>query len=453
LIARRLADERGALASALLVFAGGPVLFYAVRQPGMAHPFATLFAAWLIDAWDRSYDQPRTARTWAQLGALFGCMVLARPQLVTWGVCLAVAAVADLHAGWRRHCLPRVAMRVGLGALAALACVLPQLITWKVNYGSWAVVPQGDGFMRWDAPAWSETLFSSRNGLLPWSPLYAIALVGLFAAVRRMPRLACVMLVGIVAQAVVNGAAWDWWAGGAFGARRFDSTYVAFAFGLGVVFAAARWRRVTLWACAVGCVWLVIANVIMTAQTTPRSMRQKGGEPAGGVIEDKLGAFGAPVAWLSAATNLPARAAFAIAHDTNLAAYDRVVGVHWLAETYPALSTKAPRLVARRNVADIPAPFRGGFRDGDSLVDGTGRVLIGLNLRGPIHVGVGISAPAVGTLALTWNDELVAAREVGATEHTVTFDVERPARGTNMLGVRGPPGTRILWIELRGDGP
>jgi hypothetical protein len=130
LIARRLADERGALASALLVFAGGPVLFYAVRQPGMAHPFATLFAAWLIDAWDRSYDQPRTARTWAQLGALFGCMVLARPQLVTWGVCLAVAAVADLHAGWRRHCLPRVAMRVGLGALAALACVLPQLFSW-----------------------------------------------------------------------------------------------------------------------------------------------------------------------------------------------------------------------------------------------------------------------------------------------------------------------------------
>ena len=436
LLARRLADERGALAAALLVFAAGPVLFYAVRQPGMAHPFATLFAAWLLDEWDRSYDEPRTLRTWAVLGALFGCMVLARPQLVTWGVCLAIAAVTDLRHGWRTSTLPRVARNLGVGVVASIACVLPQLITWKVNYGSWLVVPQGDGFMRWDAPAWSETLFSSRNGLLPWSPLYAIALVGLFAAVRRLPRLAGVMLVGIVAQAIVNGAAWDWWAGGSFGARRFDSTYIAFALGLGFVLLAARRHRAVLWVCAAACGWLALANVILTLQTTPYSMRQKGGEAASKIIDDQLGGFGTPVGWLSSLTNLPARAAFAIKHDTDLGTYDRVVGVHWLAETYPELSTKVPRVVARRNVADIPAVFRPG-----------GRVLIGLNRRGPVHVEVGVSASA--PFAIHWNGEVVASQLPG--EQTVTFDVASPVRGTNTLGVRGSPDARILWVELRTD--
>ncbi len=452
LIARRLADEHAALAAALLAFAGGPVLFYAVRQPGMAHPFATLFAAWLIDTWDRSYDQPRTARTWMQLGALFGCMVLARPQLVTWGICLVAAAGADVVAGFRARMLPRVAKDLVLGALVAIVCVLPQLVTWKVNYGSWTVVPQGPGFMRWDAPAWSETLFSSRNGLLPWSPIYAFALLGLFAAVRRLPRLVGVMLVGIVAQAVVNGAAWDWWAGGSFGARRFDSTYIAFAFGLGVVLVAARKHAVTMWTCAVACAWLAIANVIMTAQTTPHSMRQKGGEAAAAVFEDKLGAVGAPVGWLSSMTNLPARAVFSIKHDANLAAYDRVVGVHWLAETDPELSTKPPRAVARRNVADIPVAFRSGFHDSsDTLTGGSGRVMIGLNRRGAVHVELRVSVPAPGTLGLTWNGASVGARNAGAFEDTLTFDVAAPVRGTNELGIGGPPGTRILWIELRTD--
>lgn len=444
LLLRRLGDDRRALAATVLAFAGGPVLFYAVRQPHMAHPFATLFAAWLIDAWDESYDRERTLRTWIKLGVLLGCAVLARPQLATWSLCLVVAGIADLRQGIR------FAPRIAAGAAAAFVCVLPQLITWKINYGSFAVVPQGDAFMRWDAPAWSETLFSSRNGLLPWSPLFAIALVGLIAAVRRMPRLGAVLLAGIAAQAVVNGAAWDWWAGGSFGARRFDSTYIAFAFGLGFVLVASRWRAVTAWACAIACGWLAVGNVVMTAQTTPHSMRQKGGEAAADVIADKLGVFGIPIGWLSSLTNLPARAVFAIRHDTSLAAYDNVVGVHWLAETYPELSTKVPRTTARRMVADIPVVFRDGFvATSDVLASGAGRVLIGLNRRREVHVELAASCGEAGTLVLAWNGSEVARGAMGPDERAIAFDVARPERGVNELSLRGPARCRIVWIELR----
>ena len=61
--ARRPAPGAGLLA-ALLALLGGPVIYYAVRQPGYAHPFATFFIAWLVDLWDASYDRPRSARTY-----------------------------------------------------------------------------------------------------------------------------------------------------------------------------------------------------------------------------------------------------------------------------------------------------------------------------------------------------------------------------------------------------
>jgi hypothetical protein len=64
LLRRRLGSERQALIASLAAFLGGPMVYYAVRQPGYAHPFAFFFVAWLVDAWDASYDRPRTIRTW-----------------------------------------------------------------------------------------------------------------------------------------------------------------------------------------------------------------------------------------------------------------------------------------------------------------------------------------------------------------------------------------------------
>lgn len=453
LLARRLGDDRLAIAGATIALAAGPALFYAVRQPGMTHPFAMLFATWLLDAWDASYAEERTARTWAKLGALLGFTILARPQLVTWGLCLAAAGIADLWSARRTHTLPRALGRLAIGVAAMLLCLLPQLVTWKVNYGSFFVIPQGDGFMRWSETAWAETLFSSRNGLLPWSPLYVLALVGLGLAVRRASRLVIALVVGLALQAVVNGAVWDWWAGGSFGARRFDSTYLVWALGLGTLLAACRRKHLAAFvACVAVCAWLAIANVVLALGTTPHSMRMKGGEPAADVFERELGAFGAPVGWLSSLANLPARAVFAIRHDTDLGAYDRVVGSHWLGELYPELSWRTVKLLERRDVAKLPAAVRAGFRgSSDELAAGTARVLIPLNRIGPVHVRVAATATSGGTLSVAWNGRELTSAPLGPGETVVEFVATELERGVNTLTVRAPPGTRVPWIELRSD--
>ncbi len=472
-IAARRFDAPGAgLVAALCALAAGPVIYYAVRQPGYAHPFATFFVAWLVDAWDASYQRPRTARTWAALGLILGLAVLARPQLAPWAVLVLAAAVDDLaRARWR----PTAAMvgRWALGAALAACAILPQLLSWRAIYGELYVVPQGAGFMRWDAPAWSEVLFSSRNGLLPWAPLYAAGLLGAALGAVRRPRLFVPLLLGIAAQTYVNGAAWDWWGGGAFGGRRFDSIYVVIALGLTVLLAPAcaaierlqlrPWtaavRRLSL--AAVGgaivaaTLALAIGNLFVVGHYSSPSARIGGGQAAAEVLRhDIKGRLGRFVGRASSLANWPARRWFAERYRRDLDAYDQVVGVHLLGETFPGLNSTRPRTDEHLRINQLPAQLRRGFRGGGPdgaviIASGQARLFIGLNRRGGIRATLTLWHPdRDGELILRWNgDERL---RVPIPHEPTALELLAPdiARGVNLLEIDAPPGTLATTLDL-----
>jgi hypothetical protein len=427
---RRLQLTTLAIVGPVICALAGPVVYYAVRQPGYAHPMATLLAAWFVDEWDRSYDAARTQRVWLRLGALLGAAALARPQLALWGVLLVHPAVEDV----RETRDPKVALNWLTGAIAAIVVFSPQLVAWKVLYGSFYVVPQGADFMRWDAPCWSETLFSSRNGLFTWAPAYLAFAIALCALVRRMPRLVLFLVLGVALQTIANGAAWDWWAGGSFGGRRFDSTYIAFAFGAAAI---VEWiARVVPRAVERGAAWrvrgsagaalatgfvvleLVVANLHLAGQTTTTSARIGGGEAASAVLDRLGGLHGRIAALASSLSNLPARALFAWRHDVSLATYDRAVGVFVLGETYPGLNS-----FGDTKSAVLPPP-----------PGGHGRVLVGLNRTGAIDVTVQLDGP--GTVR--WN----------GTEVPAHFRTDDLRRGVNDLDIDGSC-THAIRIEVQ----
>jgi hypothetical protein len=443
-LAGRWAGAGAGYAGAVIAAAAGPLLYYAIRQPGYAHPCAALFATLLLERWDASYGAaPRSLRTWLVLGAAAGAAALARPQLAVWALLLPVAALDDVR---RRGAtgLGRLAARWAAGAAAAGLVVLPQIFAWKLLYGAWYVVPQGEGFLRWDDPAWSETLFSSRNGLFPWAPLYAPMLVGVVALARRGMRLPLALLLGLFGQALVNGAAWDWWAGGSFGGRRFDSCYAVFAVGAAVVIAAgARGLahrgavRVLTGLLLTAGALIAIATVELAARTSVNSARIAGGEAASTIWRARIGGVRGQLAGgLSSATNAPLRAAFAWRHGVGLDAYDRVVGVHVLGETYPGLNSFPDRL---RDA--IPAPGR--------LSSSSVRLLVGLNRRGTVSLRVPIQRTGEGSslVTITWNGNATATRDI-AGSGTVDLAGLTPLRGINTLEIRAPIGTVIAPIEI-----
>src|SRR5688572_28820379 len=92
--------------------------------------------------------------------------------------------------------------------------------------------------MRFGESLWANTLFSSRNVLFPYAPLWAIAMLGLIGVARRDRALAGALVATFFVAAFVNGAVVDWWAIGSMGGRRFDGLVIHASLGMAAVAAA-----------------------------------------------------------------------------------------------------------------------------------------------------------------------------------------------------------------------
>jgi len=82
----------------------------------------------------------------------------------------------------------------------ALVGLLPTFLSRMIVYGG----PFETGYLPirdflWDSPVFLELLFSSNHGLLSWTPILVLSLVGLVLFVRRVPRVGVPFLAAAVA--------------------------------------------------------------------------------------------------------------------------------------------------------------------------------------------------------------------------------------------------------------
>lgn len=465
LLVRRFGGCYGPATIALLAAAAGPVVYYAIRQPGYAHPFATFWIAWLVDHWDSSFQgecAPRSRRFWIGMGLLIGAASLARPQLVLWSVLGLYAAISDFKRA-RALKLERseVASLVGrwvLGAVLALLLVVPQLLAWKALYGSYLASPQGEGFMRWDASLWWHCLMSSRNGLLPWAPIYALGLVGVFVGLRRHARLCSALLLGLFLQAYVNGAAWDWWAGGSFGGRRFDSCFVVFALGLGVLILRPsppkkKLLSTLMRASLVGlCILLAVANLHFASTQSAPTVRIHGGQAASGILQRSSGLLGKISAWASHLANLPARSLFAWQYQVPLSAYDQVVGVHQLGELFPGLNSfKGKKSQQLKLHASHPGVVGFDMAAPATLRAPTGKahLLLGLNRLGAVQLIFKVSNMAGQSPTVQLNGQRLELTSLPNDSYQVTLHDYQ--RGSNRIDLQGAKGFLLHRMQLKSE--
>ena len=90
--------------------------------------------------------------------------------------------------------------------------------------------------MQWGAPALAAILFSDNHGLLTWTPIVALVIAGFIPLVQRHRAIGVTAAAVFVVSWYVNAAVFDWWAGEAFGARRFLSCYPVFVLALAALF-------------------------------------------------------------------------------------------------------------------------------------------------------------------------------------------------------------------------
>lgn len=223
LFTRRIFPESQARQATFVLMFATPLLYYQFRDPLYAHTTSALVTMAVIWVWweygNDKWDKWQGA---VLLGLLLGLAALVRWQHAVYGV------LPLLSAGrwWLDRPLKRwrpAARYLLLVGLAAFIAFLPQLAYWKLFYGHWLTIPQGAGFMDWQANYLLPLLFSTYRGLLWWLPVSFLAIVGLLWLAWHKPRLAWPLLVVLALEIFVNASTADWFSGGGYGPRRFCS--------------------------------------------------------------------------------------------------------------------------------------------------------------------------------------------------------------------------------------
>ena len=264
--ARRITG-RGVLPG-LAVWLGTPLLFYMYAAPLFAHAPSAFAVALFVTVWLRVRERWRL-RGLVALGASAALMVMVREQDVFYAAGPAVDfALASLPARTMRSAGTRLAWAAA-GAGTFVLLYSPQLaayVSLNARPGPSALVTRK---MNWLSPHAAGVLASAQHGLFVWTPLAALAVVGLAVHWRRSQqggsearvtapaRLAGCLILMFALQVYVSGSVESWTVAGAFGQRRFVGGTILLVIGLAALTAAvpSGWPRRVLAAAVVCAVW------------------------------------------------------------------------------------------------------------------------------------------------------------------------------------------------------
>jgi len=323
-LVRRHFSDATALAAALLVLAATFHYWYMVLQPTYAHAASAFFAASVIVLWERWRGQGG-ALSFLALGLLLGLSMCVRWQNGVFLVLPALDLLLRARSEPRR--LPFFGGCLGLLLLGTLVGAFPQMLAWKAIYDEWILPypPQGPGFVRLHHPWFLETLFTSRHGLLSWTPVFWLGFLGLLPLARRRPGLFWPLLPPLVVMTWVNMGVADYWGGHSFSNRRFDSLLPIFALGFAAAIEVLRRvirERPRLALGALGLLfacWNVSLAEALRRGLVPRDDTVAFSSLARANAQAFSDAVGFPTTW-------PASWIFAVRHDRPPSQFDLLVG-------------------------------------------------------------------------------------------------------------------------------
>ena len=235
-LSRRVYPATVAFWATLTLWLGGSLLYYALVSPTYSHATSLFAVALFALAWYRTRDRG-DLRRFALLGALAGLAGLVRSQDL---IILVIPGLELLAGIWeRRWSLAAACGRLAVLCVSCAAVFSPQLWAWQMIYGALVLNPHGAAVsFRWAEPAILQTLFSTRQGLISWTPIVLFGAIGLPWLFRRDRLLAWTAVVTLLLALYVNASIVRWWAGAGFGGRRFVSYLPFLVLGLSAFLAS-----------------------------------------------------------------------------------------------------------------------------------------------------------------------------------------------------------------------
>jgi hypothetical protein len=235
-LARKYVDERWAFLATIAIWWSSSLPVYMYFNPSWSHAHSAFTVALFLWYWHDTRDQ-RSTRQWCILAAIAGLMLNVYYANVTVLVVLAVEAVQQYRTEFRDAAIvKRLFVNHLLFCFIVLLCLLPTFITRYVIYGS----PLESGYIplsewAWRSPYFLAVLFSSNHGLLVWTPVILLAIIGLVVLWWREPGVGTPILAAVLAFYLLIACYPDWDGISSYGNRFFISLTALFILGLSVL--------------------------------------------------------------------------------------------------------------------------------------------------------------------------------------------------------------------------
>jgi hypothetical protein len=447
LLERRIGRDAARLGSALAVWAT-PIAWYAVTQPMYQHACAFGFTVLLVERWDATLGSIEWKR-FVWMGVLAGLAAAVREQEVLFLALPGGEVFYRLAKGPDRR---RWFLGGALTVLMTLVVFFPQMMVWRYYTGRFAP-PQVEP-LRWGTPMIVMTLFSTRAGLFPWSPIAYASMIGVAAAKRA--RVLVWGLFGVfLLDLYVVACAWVPAGGYGYGARRLSDCALLLAVGVAALFdRLGRIGRRILVGYAVFCIALCLFTMEMQrahgvpssggyARTASRYLEQV---HAPGWTQSLFAHIGYPFAQ-------PAGWLFALWHRSHVDSFEGTVGNFQL-DRDGQWFTILPEGKTLPLDWDHRAQILGGLtvQKGvkEALVTGKIRILVSMFARERVTIGVEGYLPD-GAVAATWNG---TPASVERTPDGLIVSLAPPvvSPGVNELGLDLPVGSRLKLLRFTGFG-
>ncbi len=249
-LARKYFAERWALLATIGIWWASSLPVYMYFNPSWSHAHSAFAVALFLWYWNRTRGA-RTISQWILLGLLSGFVVdVYYPN----GALLVIPLLEGISEYWTDFKSPAYASAaiarlfvrhlIYVGAFAV--ALLPTFVTRHIIFGNSLKTGYAPvGGWAWKSPALWNVLFSSDHGMLSWTPILILALIGLLLFARADKAFAAYAIVAFLVFYVVVSVHPDWDGMSSFGARFFVSLTPLFILGLAAFFnwLAGAWQE------------------------------------------------------------------------------------------------------------------------------------------------------------------------------------------------------------------
>lgn len=235
-LARKYVGPVWSFVGTLAIWWASSLPVYMYFNPSWSHAHSAFMVALFLWYWDATREG-RSLPQWLLLGVIVGLMLnVYYANLMVLSV-IAIEAIGQYARifGSGRGAFPaftRLVVRHLLFGIVVCLTMMPTFVSrWIVYGGPFKSDYISFGDYLWRSPVFFSVLFSSNHGLLAWTPLIALAILGLLLFAFRLPSVGIPFFVGLVAFYLFISV-YPFWAGiSSYGNRFFVSLTTLFILG------------------------------------------------------------------------------------------------------------------------------------------------------------------------------------------------------------------------------